>query len=410
MYAGDYRLLCKDRSIRETEFRSVANILPGLHLAIVRDVTDRKRAEAELRRSQRLLEEAQKVAHLGHWEWDLESNSLTWSAEIYRLFGVRPDAFTPSFASFLERLHPEDRDFVHELNERTIRDGGSFAYDARIVQQSGEQRYMRARGSAERDPGGKVTRRMGIAPDISTFKRDQEVRARLLDRVLTIQEEERAHLSRELHDGAGQALAALLVGLRHVEDARSLAAARLAASRQRDLVAKTIDELGRLARGLRPTVLDDLGLRAALKRYASTQAKLFAFEVELDATSLGGHRLPKPIETTLFRVTQEALTNAARHAGARRVRIVVTRDRDRVRLEVTDDGRGFDAAGELDAGVHLGLHGIRERATLAGGRAEIRSVPGKGTSVTVALPLPRHRSANPVRSHPRAQASRRCGQ
>jgi PAS domain S-box-containing protein len=388
-FSGDYRLLRKDGVVRDAEFRSVANILPGLHLAIVRDITERKRADEDLRRNRRLLEQAEEVAHVGCWEWDLASGSLVWSAETYRIFGVTPLKFAPSFEGFLERVHPEDRAFIRELNERAIRQGGSFAYEGRIVRPTGELRFMHARGQAERDAGGRVIRMMGIAQDITERKRDEELRTRLLKRLISIHEEERARISRELHDGAGQALTALLVGLRRVEDARSLTAARMAVARQRELVAQTIDELGRLARGLRPAVLDDLGLLAALRRYTADQAWLFGIDVVLEADGLGRKRLPRELETMLYRVVQEALANAARHARARRVRVALDRDREMVRLSVSDDGCGFEVERVLEAGAHLGLHSIRERAALAGGRAEIRSRPGHGTMVSVVVPVPR---------------------
>jgi PAS domain S-box-containing protein len=379
-------------------------------LGLARDVTDRARAEEELRRSQRLFEEAQQVAHVGYWEWELETDRLTWSDETYRLFGTTPQEFQPSFAGFLERVHPDDRALIRELNERTIREGGDFSYDGRILRPSGEVRFIHVRGHAECDARGRATRMMGICQDITDRKRDDEVRARLLNRVISIQEEERTRLSRELHDGPGQSLTALLVGLRRVEDARSLTEAQLAVARQRELTAQIIEELSRMARGLRPTVLDDVGLVAALRRYTADRARLFGFEVRLEAQALGRRRLPQEVETALYRIVQEALSNAARHGRPRLVRVSLGRRRDVVQLIVKDDGCGFDVRRTLSAGDHLGLHAIRERASLLGGLAEIRSQPGQGTTVTVVLLLPRgaaagHRTADrPRRS---ATAARR---
>jgi PAS domain S-box-containing protein len=386
-YSGEYRVLRKDGTIRDAEFRSVANILPGLHLAIIRDVTDRKRAEEELQQSRRRLEEAEEVAHIGYWEWDLASNDLLWSGELYRLFGVAPGEFRPSYESCLALVHPDDRGFIDDLCQRAVREGSDYAFDNRIVWPNGEVRFIHALGHAVRDADGSVTRMIGIAQDITDRKRDEQVRSALLKRLISIHEEERARISRELHDGTGQALAALLVGLRRTEDARSLKDVRLAIARQRELVAQALDELGRLARGLRPTVLDDLGLRAALERHTSEQAWLFGFQVTLDAARLGRRRLPRPVETAFYRVAQEALANAARHADARLVRIELERDRESVRLTVTDDGCGFEVGRALEASGHLGLHGIRERAALVGGHAEIRSRPGEGTTVMVMAPL-----------------------
>jgi PAS domain S-box-containing protein len=385
--SGDYRVLRKDGSVRDAEFRSVANILPGVHLAIVRDVTDRKRAEEELRRSQRRLEEAEAVAHVGSWEWDLTSNDLKWSDELYRLFGVRRGEFRPSYHSSLERVHPEDRGFIDDMCQKAAREGSDYAYDGRIVRPNGEVRFIHARGHAVREADGSLRRMIGIAQDITDRKRDEQARQALLERLISVHEEERARISRELHDGTGQALAALLVGLRRVQDARSLKDVHAAAARQRELVAQALDELGRLARGLRPPILDDLGLRAALERHVSDQAWLFGFRVDLDASGLGPRRLPRAVETALYRVAQEALANATRHADARVVRMTLERAQGSVRLAIADDGRGFEVERALEAAGHLGLHGIRERAELLGGRAEIRSRPGEGTTVTVVVPV-----------------------
>jgi PAS domain S-box-containing protein len=387
-YVGDYRLRRKDGTIREAEFRSVANILPGLHLAIVRDVTDRKRAEEELRQSRRRLEEAEEVAHVGCWEWDLSTGDLTWTAEMYRLFGASREDFRPNYDSSLERVHPDDRAAVDAVCKKAVAEGRDYAWDARIVRPSGEVRFLHARGHAVRNAAGEIDRMIGIAQDVTERTRDEQVRRALMQRLISVHEEERARVSRELHDGTGQSLAALLVGLRHVEGAASLKAVRLAAARQRELVAQTLDEVGRLARGLRPTALDDLGLKAALERHASDQAWLFGVEITLDATGLGRRRLPREIETALYRAAQEAIANAGRHAEARRVRIRLERQPLAVRLTVSDDGRGFDVTRALEAHRRLGLHTIRERAELLGGRAEISSSPGQGTRVSLVVPVP----------------------
>jgi PAS domain S-box-containing protein len=386
-YSGDYRLARKDGTVLDVEFRAVANILPGLHLGVVRDVTDRKHAEEERARSQRRLEEAEQVAHVGSWEWDVATDELTWTAELYRLFGMSPGESAPSYDDSLGRVHPDDRAYVDRMCRSAVQEGRDYTWQARIVRPSGEVRVLHARGHAVRDEDGRVVRMIGMAQDISDRTKDEETRRELVQRLISAQEEERARLSRELHDGAGQSLTALLVGLRHLDHARSLETVRLAAARQRELVAQTLDEISRLARGLRPTALDDLGLRAALERHAADQEWLFGLRVVVDASGLGRRRLPGDVETALYRAAQEALANAARHAQAREVRIAISRDAGQVRLLVADDGRGFDVSVALAAGGGLGLRAIRERATLLGGAAEIRSAAGEGTSVTVTIPV-----------------------
>jgi PAS domain S-box-containing protein len=231
----------------------------------------------------------------------------------------------------------------------------------------------------------------------------EEERRWFLKRVIDAQDDERRRIARELHDEAGQALTSLIVRLRTLQDARSLREAKAQAARLRRGLADTIGGLGRLARGLHPSLLDDLGLVAVLKRHAAEAAEALAIPIRVRTKGLGSRRLPRAVETALYRIAQEALTNVARHAVAKRVEMVLSRADGTVRLVVRDDGRGFDplARARGARSPHaLGLLGIRERAAALGGTASIDSTPGRGTSVAVAVPLAGARSA--ARRRPRA--------
>src|SRR5262249_11124771 len=184
-------------------------------------------------------------------------------------------------------------------------------------------------------------------------------------------------------------LTSLLLGLRTAAEAPSFDAARARLDDLRRITAGALDEVRRLARGLRPSVLDDLGLGPALERYAEDYARAHGVPVTGRAPALAG-RLPEEVETTLYRVAQEALTNTARHAAARHVSVTAERTPDAVELVVTDDGRGFDSSAILGgraAGRHLGLAGMRERAGLLNGTVAVESRPGHGTTVRVRVPL-----------------------
>jgi signal transduction histidine kinase len=150
-----------------------------------------------------------------------------------------------------------------------------------------------------------------------------------------------------------------------------------------------LDEVRRLARGLRPSVLDDLGLAAALERYGADYSQAHGVALDLDVAGLAAGRLPGPVETALYRIVQEALTNTAKHAQARRIRIRLERDSDGVKALVADDGCGFDsdALSRRPGGGQLGLSGMRERAALLNGSVTIQSTPGSGTAVLVRIPL-----------------------
>jgi PAS domain S-box-containing protein len=255
-----------------------------------------------------------------------------------------------------------------------------------------------------RDARGAVIGTQGIFWDITARQRAEEelrrsearsrrleeVRARLLNRVLTAQEKERAHLSRELHDGLCQALSALLVGLQNVQAAAALEEAQDRAGELRRLAAATVAEARRLARGLRPAVLDDFGLGAALKQLASDHTRPEGPTVEVDAPILATLRLPAEVETTLYRIAQEAVGNSVRHAAARTIRVRVTWAQDRAEMVVQDDGSGFepdDLPRRPDHAACLGLTGMHERARLLGGTVTVASRPGEGTTVTVSVPV-----------------------
>lgn len=221
--------------------------------------------------------------------------------------------------------------------------------------------------------------------------RGEDLRAHLLARALSAQEEERTRIARELHDETGQALSAILLGLRSIESAASFDDIHRLVAHLRDVTAETIRDVGRIARGLRPSTLDHLGLVPALQRYAEELrgGGGAGHDLVVSITDPSGTRLPPPIETTLYRIVQEALTNVARHAGAHTVAIAITRSNGTVRAIIADDGRGFDVAAALRGNGgrrSLGLVGMRERATLLGGTVVITSRPG-GSTITVELPL-----------------------
>lgn len=224
-----------------------------------------------------------------------------------------------------------------------------------------------------------------------------EVRRRLLlERTLSAQEEERRRIARELHDEAGQLMTALLVGLRTLQDARRLAEVKVQGRRLREIAAQAIDEVGRLARGLHPTVLDDLGLGVALNRYTAEYAKSYNIAVDLVLGKLDPGRLPSAVQITLYRILQEALTNVARHSGAKKVCIRFTQLVTTVEVTVIDDGCGFDAETISVSSHRLGIQSMRERAAMLGGTIRFTS-RRKGTAILVQIPLPGQNSRRPTK-------------
>jgi signal transduction histidine kinase len=221
--------------------------------------------------------------------------------------------------------------------------------------------------------------RAAIAVNLS-----QRVSRDAVRRVVAAQELERKRLARELHDETGQALTSILLGMKALEDAVPTDEARSAAASLRELVVSTLQNVRRLAVELRPAALDDFGLVPAVERLADTFREQTGTAVDLEA-QLGDERLPGELETALYRIVQEALTNVVKHAGARRVSILLTRKDGSVAAVIEDDGVGFDP--EADVGEGLGLAGMRERVGLVGGRLTIESAGGAGTTLVAEVPL-----------------------
>jgi len=221
--------------------------------------------------------------------------------------------------------------------------------------------------------------RAAIAVDLS-----RRVARDALRRVVSGQELERRRLARELHDETGQALTSILLGLRAVEEAGSEQDMSAAAANLRDLVVGTLQDVRRLAMQLRPKALDDFGLVAAVERLAQTFSEASAIRVDLEA-QLGEERLPAEVETTLYRIVQEALTNIVKHAGASRVSILLVRRSGTATVVIEDDGQGFDPADLREE--RMGIVGMRERVELHEGRLRVESTPGAGATVVAEVPL-----------------------
>jgi signal transduction histidine kinase len=216
--------------------------------------------------------------------------------------------------------------------------------------------------------------RAAVAVELS-----ERVQRDALRRIVAAQELERQRLARELHDETGQALTSILLGLKQLEGAESESVSRL-----RELVVATLQDVRRLAVELRPKVLDDFGLVPALERLTSSFAEQTGIEVDLEAGAISD-RLPAEVETAIYRIVQESLTNVVKHSHAHRVSVLLTRSDGRIKAVIEDDGTGFDPeAGTADG---IGLIGMRERIELLDGTLAVESSERSGTTVAVEVPV-----------------------
>jgi two-component system sensor histidine kinase UhpB len=209
--------------------------------------------------------------------------------------------------------------------------------------------------------------------------------------ILTAQEQERKRIARELHDETSQVLTSLLISLKVLEESINGDEARQRIEDTRSLVHQTLRAIRNLSIDLRPSALDDLGLLPALRWYIKEYQQKCKIDVEFVANNFK-ERLPSELETALYRIVQEALTNTAKYANATRARVSVIEEQDKVTATISDNGKGFDAHTLLKLPWQergLGLAGMHERATLLDGSLLINTEPGRGTTIQVTIPLTR---------------------
>ena len=360
---------------------------------IMLDITNRKQAPDELRHQTELLQKIFDHAPVMICFRDAEGRQRLVNREWERTFGWSLEEIEQDFnGDVLNEVYP---DAAHLRRVRAWiaaascewRDFASLARDGRVVHSS----WAVARLS----DGTSVS----IGQNIEERKRAEAERQRLLHRLITAQEDERQHLSRELHDNIGQYLSALLLGLESCANVPGLPAA---AAKQLSYLKETTQQFESdvhgLALELRPTTLDDLGLEVALSSLAREWARRQHEKIKVVFNSSGFkngiERLSSDIEVAIYRVVQEALTNVSRHSKAEVVSIILERDHRQVRVIIEDDGVGFDVDQLMSAPVEnrrLGLMGMQERVQLVGGEFKIES--GAGTTIVVTIPDSEARAA-----------------
>ncbi len=487
------------------------------------DVTEHHQAEDKLRQSERRLAEAQQVAHIGSWERDLRTNVVTWSDELYRLFGLQAHQGDVSYQRFLELVLPQDVDRIRAQADEAIRERRQFSCDYRITRPDGSIRVLHDRGGVVLDDNGDPIRLVGTAQDVTerrkaegTLQESQQLLHMVLNtlpvgvvvtdraadiilanpaaeriwggmivsgrerwehskgfwhdsgkrvdpegwasaralsegqttlnelidietfdgrhktiqnsaapirnadgiivgavvvnedvtervrtqtalgesadrlqrvsrRVLAVQEEERRHLARELHDEVGQLLSALQL-LLSLKDYVQTEAVKTRFEQARAIVDELLEKVRAMSFDLRPAVLDQLGFIPALLEFLENYTKRSGVHVRFKHNGVE-KRFAAEVETTAYRIVQEALTNAARHAGIDEVTVRVWATHDLLSAQIEDRGRGFDAEAVLAGPQSIGLAGMRERVMLLNGQLTIDSRPGGGTRITAELPL-----------------------
>jgi two-component system, NarL family, sensor histidine kinase UhpB len=358
---------------------------------IVRDITERKRAEAALRDSEERLTLAFAGAQEGVWDWNLETGAVVYSARWKQMLGYADEEIEPHVSAWERLLHPDDMPRAQQVNESVVHGAQTYEGEFRLRHKDGHYIHVLSRGfPVRREPEGPVVRIVGTHFDLTERKQADAERARteLLARLVFAQEDERRRIAREMHDQFGEQLTALGRGIGALKEACGDSVDLRAKVETLETIAHQLDrDVDQLVWELRPTALDDLGLRAALANYLQDWSARVGISAELHTSGLLDERLASETETTLYRIAQEALTNVAKHAQAKNVDVILERRSDSVLLIVEDDGVGFElpAGNGGRAGQGFGLLGMQERAALVGASLQIESAASKGTTVFVRM-------------------------
>lgn len=360
------------------------------------EIAERKRAEETLRYTQDILTTAQAIAHLGSWRMDIKTGEMEWSDELFRICGLKPQCEKPSLGLGLSLLHGDDRRTAQRALTDIVAGKPGCKCEWRIVAADGSVRYVQSQAEGIRNEQGEVISLVGTFLDITEHKLAEEALRQSQDQLRKIaahqdriKEDERKRIAREIHDELGSLLTGIKSYLsffvdsaerygvtpdRHIVDAR-------------DLADNAIDTARRVITDLRPSVLDQLGLWAALEWYADQfeERTGLACGLTIDAET-AAIKVDPERSTAVFRIVQEALTNVARHAKASRVAIQAICENGHVAIKLVDDGRGIEPQSFLNR-ESWGIVGMYERARYFGGELNITGAAGQGTVVDLRMPM-----------------------
>jgi PAS domain S-box-containing protein len=360
------------------------------HVAILfNDITERKQAEEALRESETRFRKVFEESLVGIVMADTTQGQFREvNAAFCQMLGYTEEELKR--LTIADVTHPEHRGPDME-GLKKLGQGQTPRYktEKRYLTKKGETLWATVTASPVRDDDGRPLYSLGMIEDITERKRAEEKLRALSHRLLSAQEEERRRIARELHDQIGQVLTAVKLNLESVARQTTLGGALDLVPTAIGTVDQAIGQVRSLSLDLRPSILDDLGLPTALRWYVDRQTRDTGIEGQVAAHGVEA-RLPPELETACFRVVQEAVTNVLRHARAKGVWVELRRTGDHLELRVRDDGAGFDLA-EAQAraalGTCMGLSGMQERVSLAGGRLEVTSAPGAGTQVVARFPV-----------------------
>ncbi len=362
--------------------------------SLVAEIEERKATVRALRKVRDSLAEAQRIAHLGNWDWDIVNDKLYWSDEIYRIFGLKPQEFGATYEAFLRSVHPDNREDVQQAVGRALQERALYSIDHRIVLPDGAERMVHEQGEVTFDEDGKPARMTGTVQDTTERKKveeelrvSQEELRHLSAQLLEAQERERKRVARELHDGLGQTLSAMKFRIENTIgelDAEEQAESAAALKNLVSMAQRAVEEVRRISKNLWPSILDDLGLLPTISWFCREFGEMHPHVHIEREMAVEEDSVPDALKITIYRILQEAMNNVARHSRATELSLSLKEEDGRLHLTIRDNGVGFDTdptapQERLDRG--LGLASMKERTELSSGRFAVESRPGFGTTI-----------------------------
>lgn len=360
-------------------------------IGIGTDISEQKQAEEALRASKTILTKAQQIAHVGSWEYDYHSNKMQCSDETFRIFGYQPGEVEPTLELFYSLVHKDDFSFLMDSIENSKKKHIPLDIDLRIINPNGELRFIHEQAEMTFDNLGAPAKWIGTVHDITQRKKTEEELQKSLEQlqqlskhIEQVRESERLNIARELHDDLGQALTAVKIDLEIMRKNTSDNLVKNKLEDTKTLVGSTIRTVQRITAQLRPEIIDDLGLEAAIDWYSQEFSKRYGIDVFLDID------LKIPVSNKdalpLFRILQESLTNIARHAEASHIDIFLHQQDGFIQFVISDNGVGI-SKDKINAKKSFGIMSMKERAASLGGSFEIKNGENFGCEIMITFPV-----------------------
>jgi PAS domain S-box-containing protein len=359
-----------------------------------RNITEYKKNKDSLIKYNKNLQRAEEIAKLGYWELNLNTRKLFWSDEVYAIWGKDKENFELTLESVIATIHPEDRPGIGELREDVRHGKKHIDIKYRIVLKNGSIKWVHETGNMVKNGKVQPIRYEGTVQDITSQKEhenkildtNQKLR-NLTAHLQTIQEEERINIAREIHDELGQQLTGIKLDACWLKNKNKnyLENEKERMDRLINNINTTINNVRKIATNLRPGVLDDLGLEAAIEWQSAQFEEQNGISCLFKTSNVSGN-YDKTVNTAVYRIFQEALTNVTRHANASKVIVELNEKNSILVLEVADNGKGIWETEKIKT-QSLGITGMKERAYMINGTFSIKTKKEGGTVVRLSVPI-----------------------